>query len=69
MRAYREARIEIGKVQLSSAIAVDFDAKAANDLLSVGMLQLPPELAKPEAATWTIVGQALLNLSETIMRN
>ncbi|MEE2948048.1 MAG: PSD1 and planctomycete cytochrome C domain-containing protein [Verrucomicrobiota bacterium] len=45
------------------------DAKAANDLLSVGMLQLPPELPKPEAATWTIVGQALLNLSETIMRN
>jgi len=26
-------------------------------------------LAKPEAAAWTVLGQALLNLSETITRN
>ena len=31
VRAYREARIEIGKVQLSSAVRVDFESKAAND--------------------------------------
>ncbi|MBX2851335.1 MAG: metabolite traffic protein EboE [Phycisphaeraceae bacterium] len=31
VRAYREARIEIGKVQLSSAVRVDFEAKDAND--------------------------------------
>ena len=45
------------------------DPNAANELLAVGMLQLPPGLAKPEAAAWTVLGQALLNLSETITRN
>ena len=34
VRAYREARIEIGKVQLSSAVRVDFDAKDAGDTLA-----------------------------------
>ncbi len=45
------------------------DAKAADKLLAVGMLQLPVGLAKPETAAWTVLGQALLNLSETITRN
>ncbi len=45
------------------------DPDAANELLAVGMLRLPPGLAKPEAAAWTVLGQALLNLSETITRN
>ncbi len=31
VRAYREARIEIGKVQLSSAVQVDFDSKEPAD--------------------------------------
>lgn len=31
VRAYREARIEIGKVQLSSAVSVDFESRHAND--------------------------------------
>ena len=31
VRAYREARIEIGKVQLSSAVKVDFEAKDTTD--------------------------------------
>jgi len=45
------------------------NAKAAAELLAVGMLKLPDGLAKPEAAAWTVIGQALLNLSETITRN
>ena len=45
------------------------DSHAANELLAVGMLELPPGLAKPEVAAWTVLGQALLNLSETITRN
>jgi hypothetical protein len=45
------------------------NAKAAAELLAVGMLKLPDGLAKPEAAAWTVLGQALLNLSETITRN
>ena len=45
------------------------DAKAADKLLAVGMLKLPVGMAKPETAAWTVLGQALLNLSETITRN
>ena len=45
------------------------DANAAAELLAVGMMQMPSGLAKPEAAAWTVLGQALLNLSETITRN
>jgi hypothetical protein len=45
------------------------DAKAADELLAVGMLKLPGGLASSEAAAWTVLGQALLNLSETITRN
>jgi len=30
---------------------------------------MPSGVAKPEAAAWTVLGQALLNLSETITRN
>ena len=43
--------------------------KAAAELLAVGMLKLPVGMAKPETAAWTVLGQALLNLSETITRN
>ena len=45
------------------------DAKAADKLLAVGMLRLPVDIAKPETAAWTVLGQTLLNLSETITRN
>ena len=45
------------------------NAKAADKLLAVGMLKLPVGMAKPETAAWTVLGQALLNLSETITRN
>ncbi|MDP6306564.1 MAG: PSD1 and planctomycete cytochrome C domain-containing protein [Verrucomicrobiota bacterium] len=45
------------------------DAKAADKLLAVGMLKLPVGMARPETAAWTVLGQALLNLSETITRN
>ena len=45
------------------------DAKAADKLLAVGMLKVPGGMAKPETAAWTVLGQALLNLSETITRN
>ncbi|MDP7048023.1 MAG: PSD1 and planctomycete cytochrome C domain-containing protein [Verrucomicrobiota bacterium] len=45
------------------------DPNAANELLAVGMLQLPRGLVKQEAAVWTVLAQALLNLSETITRN
>jgi hypothetical protein len=33
------------------------------------MLKLPAGMAKPETAAWTVLGQTLLNLSETITRN
>jgi hypothetical protein len=42
---------------------------AADKLLAVGMLKLPVGMAKPETAAWTVLGQTLLNLSETITRN
>ena len=45
------------------------DTNAAAQLLTVGMMQMPSGVAKPEAAAWTVLGQALLNLSETITRN
>jgi hypothetical protein len=45
------------------------DAMAADKLLAVGMLKLPVGMVKPETAAWTVLGQALLNLSETITRN
>ena len=45
------------------------DTNAAAELLTVGMMQMPSGVAKPEAAAWTVLGQALLNLSETITRN
>jgi len=45
------------------------DTNAAAELLTVGMMQMPFGVAKPEAAAWTVLGQALLNLSETITRN
>ena len=45
------------------------DAKAADKLLAVGILRLPVDIAKPETAAWTVLGQTLLNLSETITRN
>lgn len=45
------------------------DAMAADKLLAVGMLKLPVGIAKSETAAWTVLGQALLNLSETITRN
>ncbi|MEC8973072.1 MAG: hypothetical protein VX509_04075 [Verrucomicrobiota bacterium] len=45
------------------------DPKAAKELLAGGLLQLPPGWATREAAAWTVLGQALLNLSETITRN
>jgi len=45
------------------------DTNAAAELLTVGMMQMPSGVAKPEAAAWTVLGQVLLNLSETITRN
>jgi len=45
------------------------DTNAAAELLTVGILQMPSGVAKSEAAAWTVLGQVLLNLSETITRN
>jgi hypothetical protein len=44
------------------------DAKAAGELLKVGLAPLPKDVDATELAAWTAVGRALLNLSETITR-
>jgi hypothetical protein len=44
------------------------DAKAAESLLSVGLAPRPKDAEVPELAAWTAVCRAVLNLSETMMR-
>lgn len=44
------------------------DAKAAADLLKIGLAPLPKEYDAAELAAWTAVCRAILNLSETIHR-
>jgi hypothetical protein len=45
------------------------DKKAAAELLNVGISKLPENISMPDAAGWTNVALALLNLSEVITRN
>jgi hypothetical protein len=45
------------------------DAKAAEELLNVGLAPRPPTLDKAELAAWTHVARVLLNLHETITRS
>jgi hypothetical protein len=44
------------------------DAKAAGELLKIGLAPLPKDVDAAELAAWTAVGRALLNLSETLTR-
>jgi hypothetical protein len=44
------------------------DAKAAAELVKIGLAPLPKDADVPELAAWTAVCRALLNLSETITR-
>jgi hypothetical protein len=43
--------------------------ETAMEFLDVGLAPLPQEEVRPEAAAWTVVCRALLNLNETISRN
>ena len=45
------------------------DTKSAAELLNVGISKLPENISMPDAAGWTNVALALLNLSEVITRN
>ena len=45
------------------------DAKAADELLSVGLTSVPSHLSTTETAGWASVALAFLNLSEVITRN
>ena len=45
------------------------DTKAAGELLNVGISKLPENILEYEAAGWTNVALAILNLSEVIPRN
>ena len=45
------------------------NAKAAEELLSVGIAQLPDGVDETELAAWTAIGRVLLNLNETLTRN
>jgi Protein of unknown function (DUF1553)/Protein of unknown function (DUF1549)/Planctomycete cytochrome C len=45
------------------------DAKAAEELLNVGLAPRPAKLDKAELAAWTHVARVLLNLHETITRS
>ena len=44
------------------------DAKAASELVKIGLAPLPKDADVPELAAWTAVCRTLLNLSETITR-
>ena len=45
------------------------DAKAAEQVLSVGLRPIPAKVNKAELAAWTSVARVILNLHETITRN
>ena len=45
------------------------DAKAADQLLTVGLYRAPKEIDRAELAAWTSVARAILNLNETVTRN
>ena len=45
------------------------DTKAAGELLNVGISKLPENILEYEAAGWTNIALAILNLSEVITRN
>jgi hypothetical protein len=45
------------------------DVEAATQLIGVGDLPVPDDIAPAELAAWTTVARAILNLHETITRN
>lgn len=45
------------------------DAKAADQLLTIGLYRAPKEIDRAELAAWTSIARAMLNLNETITRN
>ncbi len=68
-RAPDEIEAEVlQRVLEQNRAAYKADAKAASELLKIGMSPLPKNADASELAAWTAVCRALLNLSETITR-
>ena len=59
----------LAKMQTKAFEAFDLDRPRAEKLLSVGESPRDSELDAAAVASWTVVGQALLNLDEVVSRN